>query len=141
MKPKVHSILMADIKGLPDSYILDKMEITQEQLNRIRRTELYQQRLTALQAETEDSVVEQASEDGDEVAAVLKGAAMLAAKMNIDKLQSEDEKVSQASAWDILDRTGYPKATKTQGLMRTTLLVDTETMKALRDSLQPEGTE
>ena len=132
---KIHAVLRADLQGLPDSYIQEKLDISQHVLKRLRESELYQARFSSLQEEANQAILEKVVEQDDPVSEVLHKAAMTAATRNVELLSSDNDAIVQKSAWDILDRTGHPKTTRTEGGNQTTVVVDTESMKALRDAL------
>jgi len=134
-EPRIHAILRADLKGLPDSYIMERLQINEGQLNRIRASELYKERFAQLQEKAHERTIEEAGGDGDEVLSTLKSAALAAAKKNIELLESETERVAQASAWDILNRTGYPAASRTEVKQKATIVIDAEALQALDKAL------
>jgi len=136
-EPRVHAILRADLKGLPDSYIMEKMDISPGILQRVRSSELYRERFTALQARADEQALDKVRDADDPVMEVLQEAAINAANKNVALLASATEKVAQASAWDILDRTGYPKATRAETTQKTVVTVDEATLRALGEVLEP----
>ena len=134
-EPRIHAILRADLKGLPDSYIMEQMDISPHILNRIRSSDLYQERMVALQERADEQALDKVRDVDDPVQQVLVRAAECAAKKNVALLKDENPKIAQASAWDILDRTGHPKSTRTETAQRQVVTVDVETLKALGDAL------
>ncbi len=133
--PRIFAIIRADLRGLGDDYIKERMEVTSAQLTRIRSSELYKQRLADLQNRADDMALDKVEEEGDQVAAVLNGAALAAAETNVALLESADVKIQQSSAWDILDRTGHPKATRTEVRQKQAIVIDTDSLKALGEAL------
>jgi len=133
--PRIHAVLRADLRGLTDDYIQDRLSLSKGQLSRIRSSEMYKERLADLQERATDTVLEQIAEEEDAVAAELSGSALKAAQRNVALLDSESEKIVQASAWDILDRTGHPKATKTISAQRASIMIDVDSLKALGEAL------
>ena len=133
--PRIHAILRADLRGMTDEYIMERMQLNEGQLRRIRASELYKERLADLQSRADDIAIDQVAGEEDAVAAALTGAALRAAHKNVAMLDSENEKVSQASAWDILDRTGHPKATRMETRQRAVVMIDADSLKALGEAL------
>ena len=134
-KSKVHAILRADLRGLPDSYIMEKLSISQYILERVRESELYKERFSVLQDKADDMALDKADGEDDPVTEALRKAAVKAAETNISMLGSDSEKVAQASAWDILDRSGHPKTARSEVTQKANVTVDEATMRALGDAL------
>lgn len=133
--PRIHAILRADLQSMSDDYIQERFEVTEGQLRSIRASALYKERLADLQGRADDKAVDRVADEEDRVATELSKSALKAAQKNVALLDSENEKVQQASAWDILDRTGYPKTTRSETRQKASVTIDVEAMKALGEAL------
>jgi len=95
---------------------------------------LYQQHMGSLQEKMDERAVDAVS--GDEVREVLASAALTAARRNVTLMESENERIAQASVWDILDRTGYPKAQRTDVHSDARVMLDEDSARALGEALR-----
>ena len=72
----------------------------------------------------------------DDTAEELKKAGLEAARKLIGGLASSDEGIVFRSAADILDRTGYPKMTKSIGALSTNIGIDEKSASLIAESLK-----
>jgi len=133
-KPQINAIIRMDIGGMKDVEICKRAHTTQATLRRLRKTPLYLEHMKSLQDDMDGQTVEAAT--GDEVRAILSKAAETAANLNVEFMKSSNEKVAQASVWDILDRAGYPKAQRSEIISKASIMLDEDSAKALGDALR-----
>ena len=143
-QPRIREIIRLDAAGTTDREICARTHVSPSTLKRLRLTPFYHEAMGNVQQELDDRAINDIS--GDDVRKILAGAALDAAKLNVELMQSPDVRVAQASVWDILDRAGYPKTQRAETKMESKVVLDEDSARALGEALRectvrkvPEG--
>jgi len=132
--PKTSLIIRAHLQGMSKAAICKEFKMAPGTLKRIMDSPLYKQRISALQDQIDEKTTSRMA--SDPVREVLAGAALRAAQENVAFLDSSDDKIRQASIWDILDRAGYPKKQRSEIEHVTKIVLPEDSVRALGEALR-----
>lgn len=111
LSSKMEIVLCMDLAGRTGKAIAQELGIGESRVSIIRNSPLYVTRLAQMRDELKGQFVEKQADKivaGDPVEAVLKSAAVEAARKKVALMSSSaNEFVASAAAGDILDRAGY----------------------------------
>jgi len=131
--PKIALIIRAHLQGMSKPQICREFHVSLTSLKRIMASPLYQERIAHLQHIIDQKTVEAIAEDP--VRKELCDAAIKAAQRNVALMDSTDERISQASAWDVLDRAGYVKKQRSEVEHTTKAFLSDDQVKAIGEAL------
>lgn len=135
-----YRILDYVLVGLPNSKIAEKLNISSRLVRLVVRSPTFQHELAIRRQKVDGLVDIKVANDIDETAKALKDAGLKAAQKLIGCLDSGDENIQLKSATDILDRTGYPKATKQVGVVGgTNIIIDEKIGSLIIESLEMDS--
>ena len=132
--PKVALLIRAHLRGMSKAEICKEFRMAPTTLQRIMDTQLFRERVQHLSGQIDNRTVDSLA--SDPVRELLQGHAVEAARRNISLMNSEDERVQQASAWDILDRAGYTKKQRSEVTSTTRVFVQEDSVRALGEALR-----
>lgn len=138
-------IMRAILAGRPRKFICNETGVSESQYERIIRSAIFINEKDSMQYEIRKEAIQIiAAKEADPVSQILKEGALPAAKKMVGLLDSNDEKISQTSAMELLDIDGRkPKAAPGIDARSLTLVLegkDAENIsRALGDTLHGTG--
>ena len=114
-RPKHQPIIEMLLDGLNHTQIAENMRMPVSSISRIVNSPVFKAELKRRRDKLEQQFVTAEIAQRLNAREVLDRAATPAAQKQADLLRSENERVAQISAMDILDRTGHPKLSRTEG--------------------------
>jgi len=136
MNPRHYKILDLCLAGINNKDIATRLDMVPSQISIITNSPSFQHELAIRRSSISEQVDNTIANETKDAMHLLKENTLRAAQTLVNQLSSEQEKIAQASAMDILDRAGFPKVTKSSNTnLNAVVCIDLETAELLRDSL------
>ena len=126
LQAKHFQILELSLDGLPKREIATRLNLTPATVHNVTNSPVFRHEFAKRKTERNSRADAAENVRRLNAATVLEEAALGAAQTQVALLSSENEIIKQKSAMDILDRTGYPKVTKTENRSLGAQIVLTE---------------
>ncbi len=140
LNPRHHKILDLYLKGLSKVQIAERLDMTPSSISIITRSPNFQHELAMRMARISEISDGKIADSNEEVSNVLKEATLKAAKKIIDKMESAEEGISFKASCEVLDRGGFPKATRLDANipLAPQIILSADQIGCLADALKEE---
>ena len=140
LTPRHHKILDLYLAGLKKVQIAERLDMTAKQVGIITNSPNFQHELALRRARIDELSDAKLAANIDEVSSKLKRATLDAAEKIIGKMDSVEEAISFKAACEVLDRGGFPKASRLESNMPLApqIILTAEQVGCLADALKDE---
>ena len=137
--PRHFKILDLALQGLSRTQIADEMEMSPVGIGLILNSPKFQDELARRRTEIDKKSDEGLATNLANAKEILSNAAEDAAQVHVDLLNSEDDRVKQFSANQVLDRVGLARAEKGGGGDFNVAVINAESLQVLQVALKEAG--
>jgi len=137
--PRHFKILDLALQGLSRTQIAERMEMSPVGVGLILNSPKFQDELARRRTEIDKKSDEGLATNLANAKEILSNAAEDAAQVHVDLLNSEDDRVKQFSANQVLDRVGLARAEKGGGGDFNVAVINAESLQVLQVALKEAG--